>query len=460
MKKENQKKVISFFNDLLNLYEFELKINTNKNGEKKFMLKDLQDGNLGEIEQEEFDSLADIIERLDIYHDDYIFHPLEEREEAKEYIAVNDWDLVAKKFIESCWIQIILDEIKPTNYQELNEIEIKQSENMMFSLLNEAEQFYKIICHKYINKMSNEVLIEDTDNKEIIRILIDNKNIHLQDSGKINNSNYKKYYNKDFGIHRYDNYEDLFYTIIKDKILNSKDLKLINEKGEWIFGLSFEEMQVLNLEYLVAKNYPLLEKHIINNSNINDFFKRFTIEDLCFLEQSLYLFYNSEEIQIDEAVSLISSNKIDFNGDIIRLSEGLSSYDDFKQDYPKKDLSLSEYIKVKTMAYFVENEMKDLMEYGSDSDEGLYSISNLYRELLTRFDIKYETISTDDVSDGKYITLINFGNDMICSVETKANNKPELIAENLITIVEESKKVNQKEFESNVEKTNEMNYNL
>ena len=64
--------VIDFFKQILNVYEFELYISNNSENEKVFMLNDKQGGNLGEIEQDTFFTLLDVIERLEVYHDDYI----------------------------------------------------------------------------------------------------------------------------------------------------------------------------------------------------------------------------------------------------------------------------------------------------------------------------------------------------------------------------------------------------
>ena len=75
MENKNVLITVGFFNQLLELYEFELYTKTNKENKKVFMLNDIQGGNLGGIEQEEFETLEDIMERLDIYHEDYILDP-------------------------------------------------------------------------------------------------------------------------------------------------------------------------------------------------------------------------------------------------------------------------------------------------------------------------------------------------------------------------------------------------
>lgn len=62
------------FDDLMSLYEFEIY----KNENEKLQVKDLQYACLGDICSEEFDDEYDILERMEIYHEDYIISGLEE----------------------------------------------------------------------------------------------------------------------------------------------------------------------------------------------------------------------------------------------------------------------------------------------------------------------------------------------------------------------------------------------
>jgi hypothetical protein len=63
-----------FFLDLLDFYEFELI----SNEDNTFSLKDLQGANLGDIEEDVFKDEWEVLDRLDIYHLDYIIRPIEE----------------------------------------------------------------------------------------------------------------------------------------------------------------------------------------------------------------------------------------------------------------------------------------------------------------------------------------------------------------------------------------------
>lgn len=61
------------FERMLDLYEFDLAVDK----EGYFRVIDRQAGNLGGIEQEQFETLASIVDRMEAYHNDYIVEALE-----------------------------------------------------------------------------------------------------------------------------------------------------------------------------------------------------------------------------------------------------------------------------------------------------------------------------------------------------------------------------------------------
>lgn len=66
---------ISIANEIISTENFGLYIDENK----EFKLVDYQEANLGGIEDDRFTNLADVINRLDIYHQDSHYEPFEER---------------------------------------------------------------------------------------------------------------------------------------------------------------------------------------------------------------------------------------------------------------------------------------------------------------------------------------------------------------------------------------------
>lgn len=67
---------IDLFEQLMDLYEFRVHIETNEDGEEILKLEDLQRGNIGDIESEEFNDYYEILERMEAYHEDYIVDAL------------------------------------------------------------------------------------------------------------------------------------------------------------------------------------------------------------------------------------------------------------------------------------------------------------------------------------------------------------------------------------------------
>lgn len=68
---------IDLFEELMDLYEFRVHIETNEDGQEILKLEDLQMGNIGNIESEEFNDYCEILERMEIYHEDYIVDALD-----------------------------------------------------------------------------------------------------------------------------------------------------------------------------------------------------------------------------------------------------------------------------------------------------------------------------------------------------------------------------------------------
>lgn len=92
----------------------------------------------------------------------------------------------------------------------------------------------------------------------------------------------------------------------------------------------------------------------------------------------------------------------------------------------------------KVSQYFRENEIKNLMNYGCDTDEGLYHLSTMYEEILNNLGIKFESIYTEDgISDGKYITTIIFEDDSEISIDTSAFNGIKVVVDNIESVYQE-----------------------
>lgn len=437
MESKNKTIVVNFLKELLDVYEFELYVANNSKNEEVFMLNDMQGANLGGIEQEEFSTLGDIIERMDAYHNDYIYRSLKERENEGEYIPKDDWDLTAKRYLESDIVAKILKEIYVKDYIEIINAKDETETKDMIEILDEEETFYKNICEKYVRGMPKEMLLEN-DNK-ILYIYIKNEYIKLKYKDKINIKNYKDYLDETFNVRKYNSYQNLYNSMIKHIIIHElfNDLAFFYKKGKWCFYLTFDEVKRLGYGFIVRNKFPLIEKYITYNDT--DFYNFFSLEQLKSFEDSLHLYYKTNDIDINKLGELHSKSNKPFNSNIIFLSEGMISYEDFISDYKETPLTTYDICFSKVIEYFKENEIKDLMDYGSDKDEGLISISSLYKEILDKLSIKYDNVYTEDVSDGKYLTTITFESDSKIKIDTSAWNGINVVTENVKSIYENFK---------------------
>lgn len=234
---KNKLIVFKFYMEIMNIYELELYVKKDEKGKEIFKINDLQRNNFGNIEQNEFDSLFDTIETLDPFHDDYIFSSLEDRKEKNEIIEKDDWDFIAKRFLESDTIANILKEITPKDFKYLNNSIRKDIKNEIIGILNTEDLFFKSICKKYINLFSNEMLLEK--NNRIIHVFIKDKYIPLKENDKITSENYKEYLDENYKVSEYDYYKDFFDETVKRKIVKDlNNFSLFNDKNQWDFYIT------------------------------------------------------------------------------------------------------------------------------------------------------------------------------------------------------------------------------
>ena len=315
------------------------------------------------------------------------------------------------------------------------------------------EKFYKNICEKYINTMSKEMLLNI--NNKILHIFIEDEYIELKQKGEINNQNYTKYLDGNFEVYEYNSYQELYDSLIKDEIAyDLNDLELFDSEDNWTFYLTFEELKKMGYAFMVKDQFPLIEKYAVPEDKIFDFFNYFSLEQLEDFEETLKLYFIENSIIYEEydGLSHFEAKENDsFNRDILRLACGLVSYDDFIEDYSQHyqthyDLSVS-----KVATYFRNNEIKNLMDYGSDDEEGLYHLSSMYKELMEELNIKYLDVYTEDVSDGKYVTIITFDNNSSINIYTSAFNGIKDVTNNMESIFEAYEKPKENYIKNDIE---------
>ncbi len=102
--------------------------------------------------------------------------------------------------------------------------------------------------------------------------------------------------------------------------------------------------------------------------------------------------------------------------------------------------------------YFEENNITDLMDYGSDYDrERMRVVGDVFYEMLKEMNIKVETVTTENISDGKYLVNINFENSGY-TFKVKAGNDKEFVKEKMNEIYD----IYEENLEERIEETEEL----
>ena len=127
--------VLAHFLEMLDFYEFELYVDEQTN---QFALSDNQHANLGDIEEDRFDTLLDVIDRMEVYHNDYIYEGYEaciyEGEES------SFWDLICVDFLESEVISEIAKTIVPNFFEQHKTENIENLTELVEVILNQQSE--------------------------------------------------------------------------------------------------------------------------------------------------------------------------------------------------------------------------------------------------------------------------------------------------------------------------------
>lgn len=92
--------------------------------------------------------------------------------------------------------------------------------------------------------------------------------------------------------------------------------------------------------------------------------------------------------------------------------------------------------------YFEKNNLEDFMNYGADCDSYiLTSFTDLYKDMLKKLNIEFKEICTENVSDGKYQTVVIFEGNQMLFIYTSAWNNKETLEGNLQTFMNEYNKL-------------------
>lgn len=162
---------------------------------------------------------------------------------------------------------------------------------------------------------------------------------------------------------------------------------------------------------------------------------------------------SQEEIDgiIEETIELIKELEQNYdNEDYVSLfthpmsgfysiNEEIKDILDDLLDYYESQLERMEFgksnIKDVVDYYFDNKGIKNLMDYGADRDgEVMPTISSMYETILENLKINYSNVFSDDVSSGKYTTIIEFDENHKIQVDTKSRYGAEDIYDNVQSI--------------------------
>lgn len=229
--------------------------------------------------------------------------------------------------------------------------------------------------------------------------------------------------------------------MIEEKIFEKKYLEAIKqEKINYLYKLMYGD-----------KNIVFINEDMIGKANV-------ILKELDTIKQNLIEEYQEDSKDIIKEVNELKDEILDEydEEDIIKLYEHpmaivpmLNSNKGTLKDMRETFLSMVEVKEIPEVAlddvidaYMGYNDIGNFMEYSSDSN--IYtnpSFSSLYKDLMDLLNIKYINVYTNDVSDGKYVTTIEFNNEKSITIDINAWSEIEEIKENLKSIVEYEKTI-------------------
>ena len=139
-------------------------------------LKDLQEGNLGDIESDRFEDALELIDRMDIYINDYLVRPIAENLGISQ--CGTTWGEMAKKYKgkagESDFDVLILDAL--CNHPD--EISLENCAHEVF-----CEKIYTVVCQTYDEGYSVISFHKQEDARNLAKLNADGVEKALKEQG-------------------------------------------------------------------------------------------------------------------------------------------------------------------------------------------------------------------------------------------------------------------------------------
>lgn len=239
--------------------------------------------------------------------------------------------------------------------------------------------------------------------------------------------------------------------VFEEEIENAEIQEKINKYSKVVY----KDELIDNTYEIYGKSKDVIKCLKDNKEYCNSPKAQISEEELEAINTSLDELIKEIEIKYeDEDFVLLSEHPMDgmlnINDNKSLLADLEISYIVEIKDMNLKDINIDDFIEI----YFHTNNIRNLMEYGADRDEYVMpSLSTLYGNILDNLKIKYENIITEDISDGKYSTIITFNNDNEISVDTNASNTYKEVSSNIEII-----KDNYLKLQKELENTNDISF--
>lgn len=219
----------------------------------------------------------------------------------------------------------------------------------------------------------------------------------------------------------------------EDEIEKAKIQEKINKYAKLVYNNELQDdgENVSGLVVDVIKHLKDIKKYFeTNESELSQEEIDGIIEETNDLIKELEQNYDNEDY-----VSLFTQPMSGFYS----INEEIKDILDDLLDYYESQLERMEFgksnIKDVVDYYFDNNGIKNLMDYGADRDgEAMPTISSMYETILENLKINYSNVFSDDVSSGKYTTIIEFDKFHKIQIDTKSRYGAEDIYDNVQSI--------------------------
>lgn len=200
-----------------------------------FSLRDKTEVNLGDIEDDTFNTLADVLDRMDIYHNDYVYGEYKEQIKSGAKLDANTDCLQNVIFLNSDFCTDLLRKITPKVYMDFQH---------RLEMFNREEAVRHLIDKNIVMK-----IFENLTAKKIAEhngvIYVSAYNAPFDSNEEFLNAVLNEVEFTDFS--QFSSYGEIIESERQQILDDIQDLGLYDENGYWNFYLTPEELRYLGI---------------------------------------------------------------------------------------------------------------------------------------------------------------------------------------------------------------------